>query len=117
MLESVKNFFERIRNEEEHVRRRWLFILSGTSMAVVVALWIFYINIIVGRPAGEEETAAVASAKNPGFPQIFGAGIRVVTNEARRQLGASHEITFEKSEENFQLPPEKLPPVTPTPLP
>jgi hypothetical protein len=118
MRNNLKHFITHIQNADEPVRRRWLLILSGSSMLIVIALWIGYINLIVTAPEGPPLTAeATPPATDPGFPKIFGAGLKAVTDEARKQIGGENEITIENPKGNFQLSPEKLPPIPRTKLP
>ena len=118
MFERAKKFIIHIQNSDEPVRRRWLFVLSGGSMFIVIALWVGYINVIMQKPNEPAGTAeATSETIDPGFAKVFNAGIKAVTNEAQKQLNAKNEITIERPKGNFQLPPDKLPPIPKTKLP
>ena len=47
MLPKLQNFFLELRESDEMTKKRWLFILTSSSMLVVVTLWIFYLNLSV----------------------------------------------------------------------
>jgi hypothetical protein len=124
MWKSIRHFIVKIQNSDESVRTRWLFVLSGTSMAIVVALWIGYINLIVTPPTAP--AAAAAEDENPGFADIMRAGATVIkgalaekssayTRYIRMKIGQKNTVTIEGSERNFIL--DELEPVPPASLP
>ena len=111
----------RLRNAEEPVRRRWMFILSGATMAIVVGFWVLSLNLTLIRP-----DATPATAEKPGVGTIFSAGLATVSHRitigARQtldflaqRLGQKRDITVRKAEQDFTL--DRLAPVPRTPLP
>lgn len=74
MIEKLKKLLEKIRNSDEATKKRWLMGTAAVSMAVVVALWLVYVNADMKlvpeiKDAGEPST---------GFWQIFKNGLNVV---------------------------------------
>ena len=123
-MNSIRNFFAKIQNSSESVRRRWLVILSSLSMLFVITLWVGYINVIV-KPADIKKEEVLASPR-PNFTQVIGAGIKIVARELgttatkivrylRRQLSTANVITILDTDRNFIL--DTLDEIPKTPLP
>ena len=123
-MNSIRNFFAKIQNSSESVRRRWLVILSSFSMLAVIALWVGYINVIV-KPADIKKEEVLASPR-PNFAQVIGAGIKIVARELgttttkivrylRKQLSTANVITILDTDRNFIL--DTLDEIPKTPLP
>lgn len=74
-----RNFIEKIQNSDERIKRRWLIASSAAAMAVVLALWIFYISFIFQILPAD---AISDQSGEPGFWQIFKNGAVVVFNSA-----------------------------------
>lgn len=132
-------FVAELRESSEARKRRWLYGLSGTSMAIVLALWVVYMNAIVPAVPPAESPAAPGAGvvRAPSAPakegeetgvwKTFTAGVRVVADELGaaakrvkelfgRTIGAPKEIQVENAaERNFIL--DTLPSVPPAPLP
>lgn len=123
-MESIKKFFSKLQSSDEATRRRWLVILSGTSMAIVLALWISYINLIV-EPVGREEKTAARKIE-PGFAEVMKAGLTVVAKglkgvasgalaNIRTTVSSTNQIKVNLLERNFI--DEELPEIKPVVLP
>jgi hypothetical protein len=122
MLQRTRQFFETIRNADYATRRRWLFILSGASMVIVIAGWVGYLNIIVGTVADEtpntEHKAGIASTFNLGL-QATAQEIKKGGASAFRffesKIGDENKIVIAPETQNYIL--ENLPPVEKVRLP
>ena len=125
MFKNLLKFIEKIRNSHEEIRRRWLVILSGSSMVIVIALWVLYINVTIqNTPSPVTET--VKETQNPGLAEVFLTGFKIVTaqikdsatqiiNSLRKQVLTPNSITIDSLERNFVI--ENLEPIPKTPLP
>jgi len=124
MFIKGKNFIAKIQNSPEPVRKRWLIILSGASMAAVLGLWVIYINLVVGAPGSE--LTLESEEQRPGAGDTFIAGLKIVGQELQRggtgvinrlrdKLGRVNSIDISGAERNFIL--EGLGPIPKTPLP
>lgn len=112
MLESLKKLIAGLREAPEPVRRRYLMVLSGISMILVIAFWAGYLNLIV---APVEDGPSPASVKEEqDFWKVLGAGFTAVAAEVRttlgsslrflrEQAGAENQITVKRPERNFIL--------------
>lgn len=123
-MESIKKFFSKLQDSDEATRRRWLVLLSGASMIIVITLWISYVNLIV-EPVGREEKIA-ESRIEPGFAEVMRAGLTVVAKEikeaaintlayVRVTVGSTNQIKVNLLERNFI--DEELPEIKPVALP
>ncbi len=124
MFKFVKNFILKIQNSDEATRKFWLFVFSGISMAVVVALWLVYVNLTVARvappagPASGSELAAVpekAELGQPGFFEIFGAGVKIIFDKIAGKVNVPRTFIIENQAKNFIA--EDVEPIAPTKLP
>lgn len=66
-------FLEKLQNLDEATKRRWMFILSGIAMVVVVFVWLAYFNNLVSG-FGESEIAIAESVEAESFPFFETAG-------------------------------------------
>lgn len=87
---GIINFFGRIRNERDHIRRRWLISLTSVSSLVVIMLWVFYANSFIPSIAEYDDKykpKAVAVAEAPrqfGVLETFSAGVGYVFKDAAK---------------------------------
>ncbi len=91
MLEATKNFIIRIQNSEERVRRRWLVIATSSTMALVIGLWLIYINFIT-KPLEATTLQQATLPTQPGLAQIFGIGFKIVADQITKS--ASQTINY-----------------------
>ena len=111
------NFITRIQNSDEATRKRWVVVLSGVTMAAVIALWAVYFNLNVARlPAGEAGlpgNAPVNAQASSGsdFNEVLKNGFRAIMDK----IGLKNSVTISNSERNFilekleKIPAQKLP--------
>lgn len=125
MFKNLLKFIEKIRNSPEGIRRRWLVILSGSSMIVVIASWVLYINAVV-QDTPSPVTESVEKTQKPGLAEVFLTGLKIVTVQIKdsvtqvadylkKQALTPNSITIDSLERNFVL--EDLEPIPRTPLP
>ena len=122
MLHKIQNFFIEIQQSNEDAKRRWLFILSGSSMLIVLILWIFYINLTV--QSLQKEDASLQN--NTGVFSIFKNGVIVLSKESglnvskladylKILLSKKNSVTIQGANFNFivngldDIKPKKLP--------
>jgi hypothetical protein len=125
----MKNFIHRVQNSDESTKRFWVVLFSGTSMLLVVALWLFYINMTIARVEGPSKRlttndSRLATAdlqqtandiKTPGFLEIFASGTKIIFTEIRERLSVKNEFIIENPKMDFV--PQGLPEIKPTKLP
>lgn len=116
MLNKFKQFIYNIQNAEDNIKKRWLVILSGGTMLIVVALWVTYFNLTTVQVSSPEVGAeAITKSDSPSrldsLRQTLATGISVV----KERLGKEKNITIDTTERNFIL--ESVEPITKTILP
>lgn len=119
-------FITKIRQGDEPARRRWLIILSGLTMIAVIGLWLGYLDLTVESVDSGETISQAANPAEPGFDQIFGAGLGAIVSGLEKsfgkagdilkdQLGGANQIVVSRREINFVF--EGLEKIPRTPLP
>src|SRR3989344_3394680 len=114
MWKTLKNFIGRLQDSPEPVRRRWLVILSGASMAAVLGLWVLYINVIVDSAGSELALKPEKQEVQTGAVDAFVAGLKIVgqelkkggtgvINRLREKLDETNSIEIRGNERNFIL--------------
>ncbi|OGY69514.1 MAG: hypothetical protein A2586_00340 [Candidatus Harrisonbacteria bacterium RIFOXYD1_FULL_40_9] len=71
MIKQIKHFVVTLQESSEDVKKMWLWILSGTTVVFIIALWVVYINAVIGgvtpergdsnKVSNEEEQGVVPS--------------------------------------------------------
>lgn len=102
----LKNFISKIQNSEDAVKKIWLFVFSGASMAIVVSLWVVYMDAVVARVDSPANAPVLAQQEEkidngPGFFAIFGAGVKTIYDELKERLSVKNSIVIENQERNF----------------
>ncbi|MEK7612005.1 MAG: hypothetical protein AAB407_01565 [Patescibacteria group bacterium] len=125
-MRSIIRFIQNLQEQSESVRRRWLVILSGGTMLVVLLVWVGYLKAII--PSTEVPTVEAESEKM-GFTESFKAGLVIVgegtrgvlkqggkiAESAKNQISEDRTIIIETPQKNFIL--ETLEVIPPTQLP
>jgi len=122
MIEGLKNFIKNLRDENENTKKRWLIILSGITMALVIALWVGYFNLTLPKVASPSGMAATEE----GVRQPVRSGNESQLTHIKKTLAAGFSVLMEKvntkksliikaPERNFVL--ENLEETLPTKLP
>jgi hypothetical protein len=89
MYKLMHDFIDKLRNSEEHIKLRWLFILSGISMVVIVFFWMKYFNSLVTPIGAPQQQAEQNTEQGFTFWETFKAGLGTVietTGEALNSL-------------------------------
>lgn len=112
-------FINKIQNSDETTKKLWLIIFSGISMAIVVSFWMFYLNAIVAKVESPKQVVSVQQAaapayQEPGFLQIFGAGVKVIFDQVKEKFSVKNNIFIKNPERNFVA--ESVEPIPPTSL-
>ena len=101
----IKDFIIKIQNSNEAIKKLWLFVFSGISMAVVVGLWMVYLNTIVAKVESPKQIvsapAAAPAYQEPGLLEIFGAGVKVIFDQFKEKLAVTNNIFIKNPEINF----------------
>ncbi len=80
----LKNQLEKIQNSDEQTKKKWLIIMSGISMLIIIIIWLFYMTSLVSNTA-QSETQTDNSGT--GFWQIFKTGLTVIGNNVEEKAG------------------------------
>ncbi|MBI2035328.1 MAG: hypothetical protein HYT12_01445 [Candidatus Liptonbacteria bacterium] len=72
-MNRIGKFITYLQEQDESMKKVWVFLLSGVSMALVVALWVVYLNLTIakiGEPAiaiKEKQTGTQESSAQAGL--------------------------------------------------
>jgi len=114
MIHKMKQFFQEVQSADQKTKTRWLIVLSGGTMFIILILWVAYFNIVTPRLDGD-----IAQAPAPAKERTdIGAAISDIKNRfvagfviLKRQLGTRNTIDISNAERNFILEDvEKIPP-------
>lgn len=115
MFSKIANFITKIQNSDETTKKIWLVILSGTTMTIVVALWLINLNVNI-KTVGETEkknsmeTVSENQKEIGQLKEIFSAGLKTITEKIKEKASVQKEIYLQASEQNFILESlEKIP--------
>ncbi|MEK7635836.1 MAG: hypothetical protein AAB405_01970 [Patescibacteria group bacterium] len=79
-MSSIRNFIEKLQNSDDAVKKRWLVIMSGLSMIIVIAIWLVFLNNLMQRhgenSSGQSETT---------FWQVFKTGLQIAGNSIKEK--------------------------------
>lgn len=106
-----------------------MFVSSAITMAVVVALWLIYLNFTIAGaeplPSGFAGTDSARDSRpmtqdslknDPGVFAIFSAGVKTIYDQVRTKVfEATNNIAIENIDRNFQV--DDLEPIPATKLP
>lgn len=98
------NFINEIRNAEENIKKRWLIILSGVTMAVVISLWVGYFNLTLPRvtsPNGQGQAMEnpPAGGQLTHIKKTLAAGFSVLMEK----VNTKKSLIIKAPERNFVL--------------
>lgn len=114
-MKKVINFIRELQNSDEATKKRWLIILSGVSMVVVVGIWLVYFNWSLEKISPAQQQAAVETS---GIKETLGDLKATLDNgitAIKDQLSRSKSYDISATERNFilekagQLPKNQLP--------
>ena len=114
----LKQFFTKLQHADEPTRKKWAIILSGATMAIMVGLWVLYINVMVPtvpRATPETEIARKPEPRQANFLDILGAGFSRIIAQLKTTLASKHKIVIQNPAVNFvvedleEIPKTKLP--------
>lgn len=120
MFNKIQNFFLDLQQEDEATRKRWLVILTSGTMAVVVSLWLIYLNFTITALTSEPPK------EEAGFFKTSANGLQIISKETAlkiSQLSAylkslasqTNSITIQPANINLiledlgEVKPKKLP--------
>ena len=79
-MNSIKSFIEKLQNSDDAVKKRWLVIMSGLSMIVIIAIWLVYLNNSIQK-LGENSPRQSETT----FWQVFKTGLQVAGNSIKEK--------------------------------
>lgn len=119
MIRKINEFLEKIRNSEDNVKKRWLVVLSGGAMLIVLSLWVVYFNLTLPRTSSPQQNQLTKSAtdikresKLAEIKRNLLSGLSVVKEKV---FNRKNSISLSNEERNFQvedleeIPETKLP--------
>ena len=107
MFKNLKNFIQNLQAAEENKKKRWLFILSGAAMILVISAWALYINrTIVNLGTAEPTEQPIAKTASEPFWQVFSTGIKTITDQIKNLIKTSREISIEGDSPDFAPQPK-----------
>lgn len=86
-MNKFYGFIEKLRGSEEHIKRRWLFLISGISMVVIVFFWMKYFNSLV-QPIGAPQQAEQNTEQSFTFWDTFKAGLGTIMGTAGKTFNS-----------------------------
>ena len=81
-MSSIRNFIKKLQNSEDNVKKRWLIILSGLSMVIIIVIWFIYLNNTMEK-IGEKQSRQSETT----FWQVFKTGLRITGNAIKEKSG------------------------------
>ena len=106
MLKHFSSFIKDIQNSNERKKRFWLWIFSGTTIMVVVALWGVYMNsvivsvypaknaspVVVTKPAENSVLANISTITSVFKTSIktLGGELKVFSNKIRARFSEAN---------------------------
>jgi hypothetical protein len=108
MFKNLKNFIQNLQTAGESRKKRWLFILSGAAMILVISVWALYINRTIVNLGTAESTKQQTATKNASesFWQVFSTGIKTIADQIKNLIKTSREIIIEENSPDFAPKPE-----------
>ena len=90
---KTRDFIRRLQRSNEKTKRRYVYGASAALMIIVVALWLFYLNITLPTAVPEIATSTAVtdvSANSPAGQSFFGTlgrGAAIVWGEVAKGVG------------------------------
>lgn len=107
MFKNLKNFIQNLQTAGESRKKRWLFILSGVAMILVISVWALYINrTIVNLGTAESTERPTAETASEPFWQVFSTGIKTITDQIKNLIKTGREISIEGNSSDFAPQPK-----------
>jgi hypothetical protein len=82
MWNFLKSKLNQIQESDETTKKRWLVLMSAVSMAIIVAVWLFFLS----SPIGKIETNRDEAAEETSFVEVFGVGLKSVGGASWNKL-------------------------------
>lgn len=79
-MNSIKSFIVKLQNSEDSIKKRWLIIMSGLAMIIIIAIWLVYLNNIMGNIEKRENKQSETA-----FWQVFKTGLGIVGNSIKEK--------------------------------
>src|SRR3989344_7539850 len=62
-FETLHESLRNLQQSSDAVKRKWLIILSGIAMALIIILWVVYLSLLISSGISREESTTVPSAE------------------------------------------------------
>ncbi len=100
MFKNLKKIIQNIQAADEAKKKRWLFILSATTMILVISFWAVYLNktiINLGPKAATESTdnqSSVQTSKESSW-RVFLNGLKTIASQIKELITATRNISID----------------------
>jgi len=122
-VERIQAYFRGLQRSNERRKRRWLFVSSGISFALVFLFWIMYLNIslpfvpgaatstLPAAPAQETEGDSLFETLGRGFSVVrekISEGAQSAAEQAQKGASSIRERVFSERQLIFEAPSSSL---------
>lgn len=108
---TIRNFILKIRRSDETIKRRWVYLVSGIGILLVLLLWVGYLNLIIPKLSPPSETATAVTNTAPeqkeesgSFFGVLGRGFKKIGSDLGAgfsSIGDSFSKTYENAKQSF----------------
>ena len=79
-MNLIRNFIEKLQKSDDNIKKRWLVIMSGISMIIVIAIWLIFLNNSIRGVVKEKSNQSETS-----FWQVFQTGLQIAGNSIKEK--------------------------------
>lgn len=104
MLQGQQSFLEKIRNSDISTKRRWVVGASIAAMAIVLLLWLSYLNSIIKPTAITNQTSSTDETTQEFWP-VMRRGVAIMSSLTKDKIRtlisnimAGHSITIDNNQ-------------------
>lgn len=104
LLGILQNKLGEIQSSDETIKKRWLIVFSAISMALIVALWITYMNFTVLSLDVREVPQDASAIDEKEFAELASNALynaRNLLSSLFAKVSSPHQIEIKKEEFNF----------------
>jgi len=103
-MNKVYEFIKKLRESEEHIKRRWLVLISGVLMVFIVFFWMKYFNSLV-EPMDAPQPAEQSAGQGFTFWETFKSGLGAILETAGKTLSSFMNMISQPK--NYDITPGK----------
>jgi len=101
MLDSIKNFLEKLQNADDNRKTKWMVIGTAVITIFVIFIWLKYFNSLISPQGKEQNTQSPAAS----FWETFKNGASVIYDGAKDQIQNAQDKI--KSPKEYDIKPGK----------